>query len=150
MNKSVYKIFVLTGLILLVFLISVLNASRIKNTNDIACVPNSGEIFKPHIKLIDNMTYEAFIVARNWSFEPRELYIPLGCDLDIFVTSSDHDYELVIDNKAVNIAVMMGTVMKQTVHFDKSGIYKMKCRDADGTINQNLQSEIIVSEKVKL
>ena len=149
MNKPVFKIIVLTGLILFIFLISILYASRNKNTNDIACVPNTGEIFKPHLKRIDSTVFEAFIVARNWSFEPREIYIPLGCDLDIFVTSTDHDYELVIDNKSVNLAVMTGTVMKQTVHFDKSGIYKMKCRDDAGTINRNLQSEIIVSEKVK-
>jgi cytochrome c oxidase subunit 2 len=149
MNKNIFRILALSGLMLLGILVSLLNATGNNNADSIACVPNSGEFFKPHFKQVDSTTYEAFFIAKMWSFEPKEIYIPVNSDLDIFVSSDDVVHSFDIENKNVQIQVMPGTVMKKTVHFDKPGIYKIACHEYCGEPHKFMKSEIIVSDKIK-
>lgn len=149
MDKIELKIIGFTGAILTIFLVALLYASANKNINVPACVPYNKAFSKPHFKQIDSTTYEAFIVAKMWSFEPSEIYIPVGSEVDIYLTSEDVVHGFNIEQKALNMMAVPGAIAKQTVRFDKPGIYKMVCHEYCGTGHQNMQGEIIVNYKTK-
>jgi len=148
MNKTVFRIFFLTGLMLIGILVSLLYASRNKGANDITCVPNNGRFIKPYCKQIDSAVYETFVVAKMWDFEPKRIYIPVNSDLEIYLTSQDivHGYD--IEHKNVKMMAMPGGIVKTTVHFDKQGVYKVNCDQFCGDEKQKMQCEIIVCDKI--
>lgn len=147
MKKIAFRIFALTGLMLIGILVSLLYASRNTNTNDITCVPNNGKFIKPYVKQIDSAAYETFVVAKMWDFEPKKIYIPVNSDLDIYLTSQDIVHGFDIDFKNVKMMALPGCIVKTTVHFDKQGVYKVNCDQFCGDDKQKMQCEIIVCDK---
>ena len=147
MDKIELKIMKWTAGMLAVFLLALFYAATARNINMPACVPYSGAFTKPHLKQIDSNTYEAFIVAKMWGFEPSEIYVPVGSDVDIYLTSLDVVHGFNIAEKAVNLMAVPGIIARQTVHFDKPGVYKIVCHEYCGIGHHNMQSEIIVNEK---
>ncbi|MEY4875715.1 MAG: hypothetical protein RL708_864 [Bacteroidota bacterium] len=149
MDKLEIKIIGFTALVLSAFLISLMIAMGKKNMDVPACIPYNTAFSKPHLKQIDSTTYEAFMVAKMWSFEPSEMYIPVGSDVDFYLTSNDVVHGFHINSKALNMMAVPGAINKQTVHFDKPGVYKIVCHEYCGTGHQNMQAEIIVNYKTK-
>lgn len=149
MDKIELKVMGWTGIILVSFLVALLYAAQKKNIDLPVCVPYGNSFSKPHIKQTDTNVYEAFIVARMWGFEPNEIYVPVGSEVDIYLTSLDVVHGFHIEKKAVNMMAVPGAIIKKTVRFDKPGIYKIVCHEYCGTGHQNMQGEIIVNYKTK-
>ena len=75
MDRHELKVLLLTGVLLSTFLFAVLYAANKKNIDVVACVPYSGAFKEPHVKQLDESTYEVFCVAKMWAFEPAEISI---------------------------------------------------------------------------
>ena len=147
MDKIELRIISWTGVVMILFITALLYAAKKKNVDVPSCVPYSGAFSKPHLKQIDRATYEAFMVAKMWGFEPSEMYIPVGSELDIYLTSEDVVHGFHIEKKALNLMAVPGAIVKQTVRFDQPGVYKIVCHEYCGTGHQNMQGEIIVNYK---
>jgi cytochrome c oxidase subunit 2 len=149
MDKIELRVMKLTAGMLAIFLLALLYASYARNMGMPACVPYSGVFSKPHLQQIDSNTYEAFFVAKMWSFEPSDVYVPAGSDVDIYLTSSDVVHGFNISEKAVNLMAVPGAINKKTVHFEKAGIYKIVCHEYCGIGHHSMEGEIIVYDKTK-
>lgn len=147
MDKIEIKIITWTGVILVLFLVSLLYAARSRNVDVPDCVSYNNAFKEPHIKQVDSNVYEAFMVAKMWSFEPSEMYVPVGSDLDLYLASKDVVHGFHIEKKGVNLMAIPGGIVKKTIHFDEPGIYKIVCHEYCGTGHQNMQAEIIVNYK---
>jgi cytochrome c oxidase subunit II len=145
MDKSELKVIIWTGLVLSLFLASLLYASTRRSINVPQCVPYSGAYSKPQVKKLDDNTYQIFYVARMWGFEPAEVTLPAGSEVDIFLSSADVVHGFHIEKKALNMMAVPGAVNMQTLKFTEPGIYKIVCHEYCGTGHQNMQGQIIIN-----
>jgi cytochrome c oxidase subunit 2 len=149
MDKIELRVIAATGVLLSVFLMSVLYAATVRKIDVPDCVPYSGTFKTAQVKHVDSNVYEGFFVAKMWTFEPSEVYLPVGSDLDIYLTSQDVVHGFHIEKKGINLMAVPGAITKQTVRFDEPGVYKIVCHEYCGTGHQNMETEIIVNYPLK-
>jgi len=145
LDKSERKVILLTGAVLSIFFFSMLYA-RGKYTDVPECLPYDKVYEEPKVTKLDEKTYQVYAVAKMWQFEPAEIYIPTGSEVDFFLTSKDVVHGFNINDKGVNMMAVYGNINKTTVKFDKPGVYKITCHEYCGTGHQNMQAQVIVND----
>lgn len=144
MDRSEKKVIIITGAVLSLFIFSILYA-RGKNNDLPDCIPFNKTYTEPKVVKLDNKTYQVFAVAQMWQFQPSEIYIPVGSEVDFFVTSRDVVHGFDISEKNVNLMAIYGNINKRTVKFEKPGIYKIICHEYCGAGHQSMQAQVIVN-----
>ncbi len=144
-DTSEKRVLIVTGTIIAVFIFSILYA-RGKYKSDLPeCIPFDKAYENPRVNKIDDSTYQVFAVAQMWMFQPSEIYIPVGSEVDFYVTSKDVVHGFNIADKNVNMMAIFGAINKTTVKFEKPGVYKITCHEYCGIGHQNMQAEVIVN-----
>lgn len=143
-DKSEKKVLVITASLLALFLFSILIArSRYNDAPD--CLPFDKTYQNPKVTQLDDKTYQVYAVAQMWQFQPSEIYVPTGSEVDFYVTSKDVVHGFLIEQKNVNLMAVYGNVNKVTVKFDKPGVYPITCHEYCGVGHQNMQAQVIVN-----
>jgi cytochrome c oxidase subunit II len=143
-DNSEKKILIGTGILLSLFIFSILYA-RTKNNDLPECLPFNKTYLEPKVTKLDDKTYQVFAVAQMWQFQPAQIYIPVGSEVDFFLTSKDVVHGFNIAEKNVNMMAVYGNINKTTVRFDKPGVYKITCHEYCGAGHQAMQGEVIVN-----
>ena len=86
----------------------------------------------PGLRKISEGKYEAWVIAQTWAFVPRELEVPVGSEVDIYVTSPDLQHGFKITDTNVNMMVVPGQVSKITFTFDEVGEFPYICHEYCG------------------
>ncbi|HEX3079466.1 MAG TPA: hypothetical protein VHQ04_03345, partial [Puia sp.] len=128
MDPSEKKIIGITGAVLALFIFSILYA-RGKNNELPACLPFNKTYLDPKVIRLDQQTYQVYVVAQMWQFQPNQINIPAGSEVDFFLTSKDLVHGFNIAEKNVNMMAVYGNINKTTVKFEKPGIYKITCHE---------------------
>ena len=127
------------------FVFSLLYAKNTYKSNVPECVPYDKAYTLPKVIKLDAKTYQVFSVASMWQFEPSEIYIPVGSEVDFYLTSKDVVHGFNIAQKNVNMMAIHGAINKTTVKFDKPGIYDIVCHEFCGIGHQNMHAQVIVN-----
>jgi cytochrome c oxidase subunit 2 len=144
MERTEKFVLIFSIIIMLVFISGILIASKGLGIEVPECQPVEKTFTEGRLGQLDEHTYQAYYVAKMWTFEPREIEIPLESDLDIFLTSTDVVHGFHINHKGINLMAVPGTINKQRVHFNKRGEYEIVCHEFCGTGHQNMAAKIIV------
>jgi len=144
MDKLEIKVMIWSGSLMVVFIMALLYATHARNLDVPACVPYDSN-YKAQVKQIDSTSYEIFYVAKMWAFEPAEVYLPVGSEVDLYLTSQDVVHGFHIEKKGVNLMAVPGGINKVNFKFNEPGIYRIVCHEYCGTGHQNMVSEIIVN-----
>jgi cytochrome c oxidase subunit II len=138
------KVLIITGSVLSLFIFSILYArGRINDLPD--CLPFNKTYLDPKVTKLDEKTYQVYAVAQMWQFQPSQVNIPAGSEVDFFLTSKDVVHGFNISEKNVNLMAVYGNINKTTIRFEKEGIYKITCHEYCGIGHQAMQAEVIVS-----
>src|SRR3954471_5365027 len=87
-DKFEKRVIIITGCILSLFIFSMLyGRSRYNDLPE--CLPFDKAYTHPKVEKVDKNTYQVFAVASMWQFEPAQIYIPVGSEVDFFLTSKD-------------------------------------------------------------
>ena len=148
-DKTEKRIMMASGAVLALFLFSVLYAKGKYKSDMPECIPYNKAYTEPGVKKLDDSTYQVFAVAQMWQFQPSQIYIPVGSEVDFFLTSKDVVHGFNIAEKNINMMAVYGNINKQTVKFDKPGVYKITCHEYCGVGHQNMQAEVIVNYPAK-
>jgi cytochrome c oxidase subunit II len=147
-DKFEKRVIIMTGVLLSFFIFSMLYA-RSKYNDLPECLPFDKAYTEPKVVELDDKTYQVFAVASMWQFQPSQIYIPVGSEVDFFVSSKDVVHGFNIAEKNVNLMAVYGNINKTTVKFDKPGVYKITCHEYCGIGHQNMQAEVIVNHASK-
>jgi cytochrome c oxidase subunit II len=145
LDKYEIRVLTITAVVVMIFIFCILYVAGKRISDVPECIPFNASYAEPHINKIDDSTYQVFVVAQMWSFQPSEIYIPVGSTVDFYVTSKDVVHGFFIDEKNVNMMAEYGNVTKSTVKFTQPGIYKIDCHEYCGVGHQNMQAEVIVN-----
>ena len=144
-DPSEKKIIMITGALMALFIFSMLYG-RSKYNDLPECLPFDKAYTQPKVVELDKKTYQVFAVASMWQFEPAQIFIPTGSEVDFYVSSKDVVHGFNIHEKNLNLMAVYGNINKQTVKFDKAGVYKITCHEYCGVGHQNMQAEVIVND----
>lgn len=145
MDKHEIRVTIIAGLMLSLFVIGVLYAASLSEADIPECIPYDEAYETPQLKQLDDYNYQAFYVAKMWTFEPYEIELPVGAEVEFFVTSEDVVHGLWIPKKGLNLMAVPGAVTKATVTFDKPGLYTVYCHEYCGSAHQQMASTIKVN-----
>ena len=148
MDKSEKRIIIITGAVLSLLIFSTLMA-RNKFNDAPECLPYDKAYENPKVTQLDDKTYQVYAVAQMWQFQPSEIYIPTGSEVDFYITSKDVVHGFNIAEKNVNLMAVYGNINKVTVKFDKPGVYPITCHEYCGVGHQNMQAQVIVNAPAK-
>ncbi|MCD9020695.1 cytochrome c oxidase subunit II [Cohnella silvisoli] len=114
------------------------------HTIDPTKVTETAPFDKPAMTQIEDMHYEAVLVAYAFGYDPQTLEVPVGSTVDFKVTSSDvvHGFEIVGTN--VNMMIEPGEVSHVSHTFDKPGEYLILCNEYCGTGHEFMKTTIVV------
>ncbi len=91
--------------------------------------------------------YEVYVLAQTWFFVPREIEIPVGSTVDIYVTSPDVQHGFKITDTNVNFQVVPGQVSKLTFTFDQVGEFPYICHEYCGRGHATMAGVVTVVEE---
>ena len=144
-DKSEKKVIGITLALNGLFVFSLLYA-RGKYKSDVPeCLPYDKAYTQPKVVQLDDHTYQVYAVASMWRFEPAEIYIPVGSEVDFYLTSNDVVHGFNIADKNVNMMAVQGAINKTTVKFDKPGVFDIVCHEYCGVGHQNMRAQVIVN-----
>lgn len=96
-------------------------------------VMTDGPWAEPGVRELSDGRFEAYILAQTWSFSPREIVLPVGAEVDIYVTSPDLQHGLKIIDTNINMMVLPGQVSKLSFTFDEVGDFPYICHEYCGS-----------------
>jgi cytochrome c oxidase subunit 2 len=94
-------------------------------------------------KLADG-AYEAYYIARIFSFTPQHLEVPAGSRVTFYVTSGDVEHGFSVPETGVNTMVTPGWVSTVSHTFMKPGKYLLVCNEYCGAGHQLMAGDIEV------
>ena len=144
-DKSEKRIIGITLALIGVFVFSLLYAKDKYKTDVPECLPYDKAYTEPKVNKIDEKTYQVFAVAQMWSFQPSEIYIPVGSEVDFYLSSKDVVHGFNIADKNINMMAIYGNINKTTVKFDEPGVYEIVCHEYCGVGHQNMKAQVIVN-----
>ena len=127
------------------FVFSLLYAKGKYKSDVPECLPYDKAYTEPKVNKLDEKTYQVFSVASMWQFQPSEIYIPAGSEVDFYLTSKDVVHGFNIAQKNINMMAVYGSINKTTVKFDKPGVYDIVCHEYCGVGHQNMHAQVIVN-----
>jgi cytochrome c oxidase subunit 2 len=97
-------------------------------------------------KVIDkgNNHYEVHVVAKMWSFEPAEVHLPPGAEVDLYLSTKDVTHGLYVEGTGVNLMAIPGSVNAARVTFREPGTYAMVCHEYCGAAHQNMAGRFVI------
>ena len=89
-------------------------------------------------------SYEAYYVARVFSFDPAVLRVPAGSLVRFYVTSADVVHGFFIPKTDINMMAVPGWVNTQEHRFTRPGDYLLICHEYCGLGHQDMFAKIEV------
>ncbi len=102
--------------------------------------------FRPRVEKVAPGKYQAFVVARAFSFSPGEMRFKVGDEVTFYVTSADVQHGFYIQGTNINVQVIPGEVGKVKTVFKRPGEYLIICNEYCGIGHQNMIGKIVVEE----
>lgn len=141
------KIALSLGIIMLsLFFAAVLISAKVLGQDVPECVTPE-EIFETGelIEIEEGKLYQVKYLSKMWAFEPAEITIPAGSEIDIYLASADVVHGFHIRGTNINMMAVPGTLNFKTMKFSKPGVYPIYCHEYCGTGHQFMKGQITVT-----
>lgn len=108
------------------------------------CITDQEPFTTSKVVPLDETHYEVHSIARMWRFDPPVIEVPVGAQVDIFLTSADVVHGFQIEDRAVNMMAVPGQITAASVKFDKVGRYRIVCHEYCGANHHSMEGVIHV------
>ncbi|AWN24311.1 cytochrome C oxidase subunit II [Deinococcus irradiatisoli] len=98
----------------------------------------------PGVRRNADGTYEGFVVARAFQFEPAVLKVPAGQPIVLHVTSADVLHGFFIEGTNINTTAIPGQVSSFTTTFQRPGLLHVICNEYCGAGHHNMMTRLVV------
>lgn len=105
---------------------------------------NNAVFSNPGVTLLAPGKFQVAAVAQAFAFTPSEIRLPVGAEVDFFLTSRDVIHGFQIQRTNVNVEVLPGEISYLHYKFDEAGEYRLFCNEYCGISHQNMLGKIVV------
>jgi len=103
-----------------------------------------GDPVEERLREVAPNKYEVYVLAQVWTFQPREIRVPVGSTVTFYLTSKDVQHGFRLDNTNINMMVLPGEVSRLTATFDEPGEYNFVCHEYCGVGHHTMYGQLIV------
>lgn len=115
-----------------------------KETIDPQKVDTTAPFDEPGVYEVGDNKYEVVMTLQAFSFNPGNIEVPVGAEVEFIMTSKDVTHGIQIVDTNVNAMVLPGHIQKITQTFDEPGEYLILCNEYCGTGHQLMATTITV------
>lgn len=95
-------------------------------------------------EVVPGEEYDLYMIGQRFFFVPNEVTIPQGATVNFFVTSSDVQHGIKIEDTNINMMVIPGQVSKLSATFEEAGTYDYICHEYCGLGHAVMWGQIVV------
>ena len=117
MNKYEKRAINITLAVLVIFLVFDMFGVSGKADRYAKTLEYNTELTEPGIEQINDSLFHVNMLAQMWSFEPLEIYVPVGSDVVFNVSSRDVTHGFHMASKGLNFMVIPGTINQASAPF---------------------------------
>lgn len=143
MERNERMVLIVSGSVMLVFLAALIYAAGGLGIGVPTCVD-----VRPFSegKVIDkgNNHFEVHLVARMWAFDPAEIRLPAGADVDLYVSALDVTHGVYVAGTDVNLMAVPGSVNAARLRFDRPGTHAVICHEYCGIGHQFMAGRFVI------
>ncbi|MGL4609267.1 MAG: c-type cytochrome [Trueperaceae bacterium] len=99
---------------------------------------------EPGIRIMAPNQFQVTAVAQAFAFLPAEIRLPVGAEVDFFLTSRDVIHGFQIEDTNVNVEVLPGEISYLHYRFDDVGEFRLTCNEYCGISHQNMLGKVVV------
>ena len=146
MGNSEKWAFSISGLLLIVFLIAIVYASAAKGIEVPTCITDVEPFEKDTLFQVGENQYELQMVARMWAFQPSTIELPVGAEVDLYLTSQDIIHGFHVEDTNLNLMAVPGAINYMKVTFDKPGTFFFACHEYCGAAHHTMAGWFVITE----
>jgi len=146
MDRAERTALVLAGILMTVFFAALVYSAAGLNISVPTCVSNVAPFKQGGVIDKGNNHFEVHMVAKMWAFDPPEVRLPPGADVDFYLSALDVTHGMYIEHTNVNLMAVPGSVNAASARFDKEGTYDIICHEYCGTGHQNMMGKIVIAK----
>ncbi|WP_096394691.1 cytochrome c oxidase subunit II [Halorubrum trapanicum] len=115
-----------------------------QSTIDPTALDEDERFSEPRVEQVGENEYEAYVVARQFGFQPDPIVVPANSTVTFYVTSADviHGFEVV--GTSANTMVVPGEVSEITVETDEPTEYGIVCNEYCGAGHHVMEGKLHV------
>jgi cytochrome c oxidase subunit II len=113
---------------------------------DINAIDETEPFDEPGVFELEDDQFRVVIIASTFVFEPREISIPEGAEVEFVITSRDVLHGFHIEQTNANVMLVPGRVSRVEATFDEPGEYRFVCHEYCGAGHHIMYGSIIVEE----
>jgi len=98
----------------------------------------------PGVTLLERGHYRVVIEAYNWEFNPKEIRLPVGAEVNIVARSSQDYHGIAIVSTDIVLQLFQNQVAQASFTFTEAGEYPFVCAEYCGAGHINMTGKIIV------
>jgi cytochrome c oxidase subunit II len=146
MDKSEKIALSLGVLMLSIFFFAIMVSAKVLKQDVPECI-SPEEIYEEGelVTIEEGKLYQVKYLSKMWAFEPDEISIPAGSEVDIFLASKDIVHGFYIRGTNINMMAVPGALNFKSMKFNKPGVYDIYCHEYCGTGHQFMKGRIIVT-----
>jgi cytochrome c oxidase subunit II len=99
---------------------------------------------RPGVRQTGPNQYEAVVVAQAWAFNPREIRVPAGAQVDFIATTVDIIHGFYVAKTRLNLMLIPGQVSRARYRFREPGEHLLICHEYCGLGHHTMYGKIIV------
>ena len=98
----------------------------------------------PGVRVLAPGKIQVTTVAQAFVFQPSDVRVPVGSDVEFYLTAADviHGYQ--IENTNVNVELIPGEVARLNYTFKTPGVYRITCNEYCGIGHHNMLGSVTV------
>jgi cytochrome c oxidase subunit II len=147
------RLWIIVGMVIMAFFLAVIGTAAVVEgfvppshvqTIDPARISQTPPFDHPGLHKIGDHAYEAYYVARIFSFDPQTLTVPAGSRVTFYVTSADVVHGFSVPDTNLNTMVSPGWVSTVSHTFKNPGTFLLVCNEYCGAGHQLMAGKIEV------
>lgn len=133
------------GALMAVFFAALVYAATQLGISVPTCITNEAPFTRGAVIDKGDHHYEVHMVAKMWAFDPPEVRVPPGSEIDLYLSALDVTHGLYIEHTNVNLMAVPGSVNGARFRLDTEGEYDAICHEYCGAGHQVMMGKFIVS-----
>jgi cytochrome c oxidase subunit II len=98
----------------------------------------------PGVFEVEDGQYQVVMIASTFAFNPREITIPAGSEVEFIITSRDVLHGFHIERTNANVMLIPGRISRVAATFDDPGEYLFVCHEYCGAGHHVMYGLVIV------
>lgn len=144
-EKNERLVFVLSAALMSVFFVLLIYSTLGLGVTVPTCVTDARPVTQGKVENIGPNRVAVQMVARMWFFDPAEIRVSPGTEIDLYLSALDVTHGLYIEGTNVNLMAVPGAVNFARFRLDREGEYRILCHEYCGLGHQNMAGKIVVS-----